>query len=144
MPPGKTATDFPLPDSFPSGLGRLPAGFTVEGATPDGEGRWCEHSGAPSPLPGGASAAKKMGRSLHQHPLPCGAPTRRRAGGCGDARGRRPTALYRSGLGESVPTRVQCGFPGIASTTAARAAPSDSALLWLPNACTTCVHNSTL
>ena len=86
MPPGKTATDFPLPDSFPSGLGRLPAGLTVEGATPDGEGRWCEHSGAPSPLPGGASAAKKMGRSLHQHPLPCGAPTRRAMRGT-----RRPT-----------------------------------------------------
>ena len=37
--------------------------------------------------------------------------------------------------------RVQCGFPGIASTTAARAAPSDSAVLWLPNACTTCMRH---
>ena len=58
--------------------------------------------------------------------------------------GRRPTALYRGGLGESVPTHVQCGFPGRAHTTAGRAAPSDSAVLWLPNACTTCVHIATL
>ena len=69
---------------------------------------------------------------------------RRRAWRGRDARGRRPTTLYRRGLGESVPTHVRCGFPGIASTTAARAAPSDSTVLWLPNACTTCVRHPTL
>ena len=56
-------------------------------------------------------------------------------------RGRRPTALFRTGFEESVPTRVQCGFPGKVSTTAARATPSDSAVLWLPNACTTCMRH---
>ena len=70
--------------------------------------------------------------------------TRRRAGRGGGHAGRRPTALYRGGLGESVPTHVQCGFPGIASTTAARAAPSDSAVLWLSIACTIWLSHPTL
>ena len=80
---------------------------------------------------------KAGGRSLHHHPLPCGAPTRRAR------RGRRPTALYRRGLGESVPTHVRCGFPVRDPATAGRAAPSDSAVLWLSNACTTCVRHPT-
>ena len=83
-------------------------------------------------------------RGVAPSTIPPSRAARRRAGRGGDRRGRRPTALYRRGLGESVPTRVRCGFPGIASTTAARAAPSDSAVLWLPNACTTWMRHPTL
>ena len=94
------------------------------------------------PLPGGAPAPKKGG--VAPSTIPPSSAARRRAVRGGDTRGRRPTALYRRGLGQSVPTHVRCGFPGIASTTAARAAPSDSAVLWLSNACTTCVRHPTL
>ena len=42
-----------------------------------------------------------------------------------------PRWLYPRGLGESVPTRVQCGFPGTTWTTTARATPSESGVLGL-------------
>ena len=76
-------------------------------------------------LPRAAPAAKKGGSLPPLPPPPVR--RRRRAVQGGDARGRRRTALYRRGLGESVPTHVQCGFPGTAWTTTARALPSDSA-----------------
>ena len=76
--------------------------------------------------------------------IPASRTARRRAVRGRDTRGPRPTALYRSGLGESVPTHVQCGFPVKDPATAARAAPSDSAVLWLPNACTTWMRHPTL
>ena len=53
--------------------------------------------------------------------IPPSRAARRRAGRGGDnARRRRRTALYPKGLGESVPTHVQCGFPGTACTTGVR------------------------
>ena len=93
------------------------------------------------PLPGAAPAAKKGGSLPPPSPVPCGAQTRRARRGHA---GRRPATLYRRGLGESVPTHVQCGCPGKAHATAGRAAPSESAALGLSNACTTYVHNTTL
>ena len=124
---------------LPGRLDGLPAGITVEGATPDGEGRWCDHSGAPPPPARWRTSAEKQGVAPSTNsPYRAARRVRRRT------RRPRPTALFRRGLGESVPTHVQCGFPGKAHTTAARAAPSDSAVLWLSKECTTCVHHSTL
>ena len=57
----------------------------------------------------------------------------------GDTRCRRPTGLYPIGFGQSVPTPVQCGFPGTAWTTTARTSPSESgALGLLKGRATTC------
>ena len=39
----------------------FPLGITVEGATPDGEGRWCEFTGAPPPPARWRTSAKKQG-----------------------------------------------------------------------------------
>ena len=50
----------------------------------------------------------------------------RRAVRGGDNARRRRTTLYRRGFGESVPNRVQCGFPGTDCTTTTRGLPSDS------------------
>ena len=41
--------------------GSLPAGITVEGATPRGEGRWCDHSGAPPSPARWRTSAEKTG-----------------------------------------------------------------------------------
>ncbi len=81
------------------------------------------------PLPGAAPAAKKWG-SLPPLPPP---PVRRHDAACEgvDTRCRRPTGLYPIGLGQSVPARVQCRFPGTTWTTTARAAPSESGALGL-------------
>ena len=57
--------------------------------------------------------------------IPSSRAARWRAVRSGDNASRRRTALYPRGCRESVPTHVQCGFPGKASTTTARAAPSE-------------------
>ncbi len=139
------------------GLGRLPGRRVSRGRTdrligPDlGSARWPSRQGSlwrerpPKrggkvvdfgvhhlPLPGAAPAAKNRG-SLPPLPPP---PVRRHdaPGEGADTRCRRPTGLYPIGLGKSVPTCVQCGFPGTAWTTAARASPSESGALGLSKA----------
>ena len=81
------------------------------------------------PLPGAAPAAKKGG-SLPPLPPP---PVWRHDAPCEgvDTRCRHRTGLYSIGLRQSVPTRVQCGFPGTTWTTTARASPSESGALGL-------------
>ena len=56
-----------------------------------------------------------------------------------DTRCRCRRGLYPIGFGQSVPTRVQCGFPGTTWTTTARTSPSESgALGLLKGRATTC------
>ena len=90
---------------------------------------------APSHLPGGAPAPKNRG-SLPPLPPP---PVRRHDAPCeaADTPCRRRTGLYPGGLGQSVSTRVQCGFPGTAWTTTARASPSEREALRWSKACAT-------
>ena len=111
----------------------------MEGATPNGEGRWCEFTGAPPPPARWRTSGKKHGVAPSTSSPSRAAPSARPASG--DKRVRRRTALYRRGLGQSVPTCVQCEFPGTAWTTTARAAPSDSADLQLSKSCTTCMRH---
>ena len=82
-------------------------------------------------LPRAAPAAKKGGSLPPPSPVSCGAP------GEVGTRGAQPRYVCRSRCGESVPTRVQYGFPGKAPTTAGRATPSESGALWLSKACAT-------
>ena len=105
----------------------FPPGITVEGATPERGGEVVDFGVHHLPLPGAAPAAKIPG-SLPPLPPP---PVRRHdaPGEGADTRCRRPTGLYPIGFGKSVPTRVHCGFPGTAWTTAARASPSESGAL---------------
>ncbi len=80
----------------------------------------------------GAPAAKMRGSLPPLPPLSCGAPPRRARGG----RARRSLAsLFRSGRGESVPTRFQCGFPGTTWTTTARTPPSERGALGWSKSC---------
>ena len=88
---------------------------------PEGRGKWW----APLTPPRWRTSAEKGGVAPSTSSPSRAAP--RRAVRGGDARCRRRTRLYPGGFGESVPTRVQCGFPGTAWTTTARASPSDSA-----------------
>ena len=105
-------------------LNGLPAGITVVRATPKNGGGNGEFWRAPSPRPGGAPAPKIGGGALTTS-----SPSRRSAPGEAGTRQPLPRHGWRSRCGESVPTRVQCGFPGTAWTTTARASPSDSAEL---------------
>ena len=66
------------------------------------------------PLPGAAPAVKKGGA------LPPPSSPSRGAPGEAVTRGAQPRYACRNGPGESVPTRVQYGFPAKAPTTAAR------------------------
>ena len=87
-----------------TGSAALPAGITVEGATPHRGGEMVNFGVHHLSLPGGAPAPKNGGSLPPLSPLSCGAPPRRARGG----RARRSLAwLCRSGRGESVPTRVQ-------------------------------------
>ena len=77
------------------------------------------------PLPGGAPALKS------RVALTTSSPSRRGAPDEAGTRQPPPRHGWRSRRGESVPTRVQQGFPGKAPTTAARALPSErKALRW--------------
>ena len=74
---------------------------------------------SPFTLPRAAPAAKKGGSlpplpppPVRRHDAPCEAGTPWRAAAVG---------FTPDELGESVPTRVPCGFPGTARTTTARA-----------------------
>ena len=107
----------------------FPPGITVEGATPrNGEGCggfWR----APPPPARWRTSAKNRGVApstssppVWRHDAPCEGV---------DTRCRRRTGLYPIGFGQSVSTRVQCGFPGTAWTTTARASPSESGALGL-------------
>ena len=83
---------------------------------------------ATSPCPVAYQRQKTWGRSLHFLPLQV-----RRHGAlreAADTQCRRRTGLSPGALGQSVPTRVQCGFPGTAWTTTARTAPSEREALW--------------
>ena len=120
----------PLWSMFRPGLRRrydgLPARDHCGGSDPrKGEGRWWILACTTSPCPVPHQRQKTGGRSLHFLPLRCGATTRRARGW--DMRCRRRTGLYPIGFGESVPTRVQYGFPDTTWTTTARASPCDSA-----------------
>ena len=121
--------------------GSLPARDHCGGSDPRRGGGDGEFWRAPSPPARWRTSAEKPG--VAPSTIPPFRAARRRGGRGRETRGRRPTALYRGG-GESLPTRVRYGFPGIASTTTASAAPSDSAVLSLPNACTTCLRHPTL
>ena len=109
----------------------FPPGINVEGATPAGEGRWCDHRGAPPPPARCRTSGQKGGVAPSTSSPTRAAP--RRGVRAGDTRCRRPTGLYPIGFGQSVPTHVQCGFPGTAWTTTARASPSESGALGLLN-----------
>ena len=122
-------------------ISAFPQGSLWRERPPEGRGDGVTIRVHQRPLPGGAPASKKGGSLPPPSPVSCGAPTRRARRG---RAGRRPAALYRGGLGESVPTLVQRRFSGTAHATVGRAAPSESAALWLSNACTTYVHNTTL
>ena len=66
----------------------LPAGITVEGATPRGEGRWCELTGAPTPPPRWRTSVQKRG--VAPSTITPYRAARRRAGRGGDTRGGAP------------------------------------------------------
>ena len=92
---------------------------------------------APSPPARWRTSAEKMGVALTTISSSRAA-SRRTARGEENAT-RHRTARYRSGFGQSAPTLVQCGFPGTAWTTTARALPSErGALGWLKGRATTC------
>ena len=107
-------------------LDGLPARDHCGGSDPRREGEVVDFGVHHLPLPGGAPAPKKVGVALSTIPPSRAAPRR-------TVRGRARTgpaphgALLRRGFGQSVPIHVQCGFPGTAWTTTARALPSDSA-----------------
>ena len=123
---------------LPGRLDSLPAGITVEGATPPRGGLTVNCEVKRLTLPDAALAVKKGGSLPPPSPLSCGAPARRARRGHA---GRRPAPFCRRGRGESMLTRVRRGFPGKDSTTAARAALSESAALWLSKACATYVRH---
>ena len=110
----------------------FPPGITVERATRKGGGKGCPDPCPPLAFPVAHQRRKSRGRSLHRLPLPCGATTRRARG---ETRTRGRTALYRRGLGQSVPTHPQCGLPGTAWTTTARALPSERMALRVSKSC---------
>ena len=107
----------------------FPPGITVEGATPrKGEGKGVVLPVTLYPPPCRTSGQKEGVAPSTSSPSRV-APRRGVRGG--DTRCRRPTGLYPIGFGQSVPTHVQCGFPGTAWTTTARASPSESGALGL-------------
>ena len=92
---------------------------------------------APPPPPRWRTSAKKQGVALTTT-SPSRAAPRRAMRGARHA-GRHRTGLYPGRLGKSVPTLVQCGFPGTTWTTAARTSPSESGRLgWSKGRATTC------
>ena len=106
-------------------LEAFPPGITVEGATLKTRGGRVARGLATFPPARGAPAAKMRG-SLPPPPPP---PVRRHAAPC--EAGRHRTALCRREFGGSLPTRLQCGFPGTTWTTTARTSPSEKgALEW--------------
>ena len=125
---------FPLPVFAVIG-----AGFLADSTTFPQGSLWRERpprggvsggpKGGPLTPPRWRTSAKKRGVAPSTS-SPSGAAPRRAVRG-GDAQGRRRTALCPGGLGESVPTRFQCGFPGTTWTTAGRALPSESGTLGL-------------
>ena len=121
-----------------SAKGRLeafPPGITVEGATPENEGRKGGQRPGHLSTRSWRTSGQKTGVAPSTSSPSCAAP--RRAVRGGDAWGRRRTTLYRRGFEESVPTRFQCGFPGTAWTTTARAPPSERGALGWSKACAT-------
>ena len=109
----------------------FPPGITVEGATPEkgrgGGGFWR----APPPPPRCRTSGKKQGVAPSTSSPPCVAPRRAVRGGGHAIPAPRCALPHR--IRESVPNHVQCGFPGTAWTTTARASPSESGALGLLN-----------
>ena len=115
----------------------FPPGISVDGATPEkgreGGGFWR----APPPPARWRTSAKNPGVAPSTS-SPSRAAPRRAKRGC-DTPCRHRTGLYPIGFAQSVPTRVQCGFPGTTWTTTARTSPSESgALGWLKGRATSC------
>ena len=109
----------------------------MEGATPPRGGVSGGPKGGPLTPPRWRTSAEKGGVAPSTSSPSCAAP--RCAVQGRNPVARRRTGLYRKGPGESVPTRVQCGFPGTAWTTTARGSPSESgALGLLKGRATTC------
>ena len=93
----------------------FPQGSIWRERPPKGECLSCATvcAGERSPVP--HQRPKKGGRSLHQHPVSCGAPARwarRGRAGCG------PPGFVAEEAGNPWPTRFRCGFPAKACTTA--------------------------
>ena len=105
----------------------LPAGITVEGATPRG-GLTVNCEVKRLTRPDAAPAVKNGGSLPPPTPLPCGAPTRRARGG--HAR-RRLASRSRMGRGKSVLSRVPCDVWEKSWTTTGRPPPSEREALWL-------------
>ena len=101
----------------------------MEGATPAGEGRWCDHSGAPPPPARCRTSGKKQGVAPSTS-SPSRAAPRSAVRGGGHAM-RAPHGALPHRMWQSVPTHVQCGFPGTTWTTTGRASPSESGALGL-------------
>ncbi len=117
--------DVPLDDEA---LEAFPPGITVVRATPARGTR-----GVPTPVPLCPPPWRTSGQNGGALPPLPPPPVRRDDAPCEgvDTRCRRPTGLYPIGFGQSVPTRVQCGFPGTSWTTTARASSSESGALGL-------------
>ena len=97
------------PQHWPSGrLDRLPAGITVEGATPlkgEGKGVVLRVTLYPSPVP--HQRSKRGGRSLHQH---LSRAVRRRAGREGDTRGAASHRLFVADAENACPSASDAAF----------------------------------
>ena len=104
-------------------------------ATPkNGGGEWWPLGWPIYPFPVAHQRQKTWGRSHHFLPLQ----VRRHNAPCEGGHARRSlVSPRRSRRGESAPTLVQCGFPGTAWTTTARASPSEREALWWSKACAT-------
>ncbi len=106
----------------------LPAGITVEGATPTGEGRWCDHSGAPPTPARCRTSGKKQGVAPSTSSPSCAAP--RRAGDTPCAAQPRLSQPTRGIRANPPPIRLSRQGPDHSS----EGAPSEREALWLPKA----------
>ena len=84
----------------------FPPGITVEGATPTGEGRWCDHWGAPPPPARWRTSVKKQGVA------PSTIPPSRAARSPPGERGSRQAQPRLPLLSRTRETSVPCGFSG--------------------------------
>ena len=103
----------------------FPPGIAVEGATPNGEGRWCDHWGAPPSPPGGAPAPRIWG-SLPPLPPPPGAAQRVRRGHAG----RRPATVASADAGNPCQPLSNKAFQARPRPQRRGASPSEREALW--------------
>ena len=106
----------------------------MEGATPAGEGRWCDHRGAPPPPARCRTSGQKGGVAPSTSSPSRAAP--RRTGRGGDTPGAAPPRLSQPTRGiraNQCPIRLSRQGPDYTS----EGAPSEREALWLSKACAT-------